>query len=227
MPIDMQTNQGHPISHYEYTIARNYLAERNLKQLVFARMKELDGWCPEDKASFMMDLVFNHRPEVIVEIGVWGGKSLIPMAEALKYNKRGIVYGIDPWKSEDSVVGQEGVNYDWWKAVDHVHVMEKFIARLNKYQLNDYVKVIRTTSEDAEPIDRIDLIHIDGNHSEETSILDVQKWVPLVRNGGFIIFDDLNWATTAEAVRWLDLHCHRVTTFHGDNVWGVWLKVTD
>lgn len=213
-----------PPSHYEYSIPQNFGAERTVKQLAFSRMKNLHGWCTNNKASVMMDLIFNHRPKVIVEVGIYGGKSLIPMAMALDYCKEGIIYGIDPWESSESVVGFMDANADWWGMLDHEMIMQDYLAKVREYKLEKYIRTLRTTSADAQPIDEIDLIHIDGNHSEDSAYFDVQKWIPLVKPGGFIIFDDVDWRTTDKAVDWLDKNCIRITTFHENNAWGIWLK---
>ncbi|MBI2810794.1 MAG: class I SAM-dependent methyltransferase [Candidatus Melainabacteria bacterium] len=52
-----------------------------------------------------MDYIFELKPERVVEIGVFGGKSLVPMACALRANQKGRIYGIDPWDNKESVRG--------------------------------------------------------------------------------------------------------------------------
>ncbi|NGX48228.1 MAG: hypothetical protein K1000chlam3_01618, partial [Chlamydiae bacterium] len=223
--IDLADIPWETSSHYEYSIQTDYSKQRQIKEQAYRMMDKLEGWCSRTKAMVLMDIIFNHRPKVVVEVGVYGGKSLIPVAYALKSLGEGIVYGIDPWKITDSVVGFDGANYDWWGMLDHEMIYRGFIKKVCEFQLGQYVKVIRSTSVEAAPIYDIDLIHIDGNHSEDSAYFDVQKWVPLVRDGGIIIFDDVDWATTRKAVDWLDEHCYRVTTFQGDNVWGLWIKI--
>jgi predicted O-methyltransferase YrrM len=69
-------------------------------------------WCSADKAVQLAALVIEHRPQVVVELGVWMGGSAIPMANAL-----GKLLAIDAWSTEASVAGQEGVNATWWQEV--------------------------------------------------------------------------------------------------------------
>lgn len=195
-----------------------------LKHMVYHAMDQLEGWCPRSKASVMMDLVLLMKPETVVEIGVFGGKSLVPMAFAMRENKRGMAYGIDPWMTSASVEGMTGINADWWGSIDHEMIMIGLESKMYQFGLENYMKLIRATSEDAEPIYNIDILHIDGNHSEETSMVDVLKWVPLVRKGGVIIFDDLNWDTTGKAVQYLNKHCVKLAELKGDNIWGIWVK---
>jgi len=40
----------------------------------------------------------------------------------------------------------------------------------------------------------ISLLHIDGNHAEQHAALDADRWTPHVAAGGWIIFDDYEWA---------------------------------
>ena len=237
--IDYYDMQNQPPSHYEYEITRNFKAEKQVKinvfremkyrkhgqqvkKKIFREMKDLEGWCTYEKASVLMDIIFEHRPDVVVEIGVWGGKSFIPMAAALQYLGKGMIYGIDPWKSEDSIVGFDDANTDWWSKVNHEKIKNGFLNKLHQLHLTDYSTIIEASSADAPLIGRIDMIHIDGNHSEASALYDVKKWVPHVKKGGYIIFDDVDWPTTAKAVKWLNEHCTHVSTYHG--MWGIWIK---
>jgi predicted O-methyltransferase YrrM len=164
------------------------------------------------------------RPETIVEIGVWGGKSLIPMARSLKELKQGKIYGIDPWESSASIEGMEDDDYEWWDKVDHKNILKGLMYKINQFMLKDQIELIKLTSEEAPEIQNIDILHIDGNHSEKSSMLDVNKWVPLVRKGGIIILDDLDWSTNDRAAQFLDDNCIRVAVYEETNIWGIWVK---
>lgn len=215
-----------PASHYERTILNENLntITQNTKNVSFTFMDHLEGWCTKNKASILIDLVFILRPNKIVEIGVWGGKSLIPMAQSLKQLGKGKIYGIDPWDSLASVEGMEGANYEWWGKVDHRLILMGLIEKIFQFQLNEQIELIKETSENAPIIEDIDILHIDGNHSEKSSMLDVNKWIPLVRKGGIIILDDMDWITNEKAVKFLDEHCIRVAAYQENNVWGIWMK---
>lgn len=200
------------------------MQKEQAKQEAFEVMDELDGWCTKTKASILIELIFISKAETVVEIGVWGGKSLIPMAFALKSLAKGKIYGVDPWCTDESAEGMTGAHKDWWSAVDHESIYQGLVTAIRKYKLGKHIELIRKSSEQADPIMNIDILHIDGNHSEKTSLYDVRKWVPLVKKGGFIIFDDTTWGTTDKAVAWLDKHCVRVANFREDNDWAIWVK---
>lgn len=201
-----------------------------LKARVLEWMAQLHGWCSPEKGHFLIDVVLKTRPQTVVEIGVWGGKSLIPMASALKENGEGIVFGIDPWDSKESVQWiTEDANRHFWECANHEWVFQHLNQKIDEFALRDRIVLIKSTSEAAEPISGIDLLHIDGNHSQHTSYLDVVKWVPLVRPGGWILFDDMTWYengvyTTAKASEWLDANCHKLAEFTDICTWGVWIK---
>lgn len=213
-----------PKSHYEYVTQQVSANLPTLKSEVFKATEQLHGWCSNEKASILIDLIVAFKPQVVVEIGVFGGKSLIPMAFALRYNKQGKIYGVDPWDNIASAEGMDGVNLDWWISVDHDQILEDLEQKIDAFALKPQIELIRSTSENCRLIENIQILHIDGNHSEKTSYLDVIKWVPLVKSGGLVIFDDITWGTTKLATEWLDAHCTKVAEYHGDNVWGIWIK---
>lgn len=214
-----------PASHYEYVFPENQASiAEDTKNRAHRAMDELEGWCAKQKASILIDLILMLKPETVVEIGVFGGKSLVPMAYALRENGRGRVYGIDPWDSGESAEGMDGINHEYWSQVDHEGILRGLQEKILKFGLSNQIQLIRQTSEDAEPIENIDILHIDGNHSEQASYIDVIKWVPLVKKGGLIIFDDVNWSTTKMATQWLDQNCIKFSEFSGDNIWGIWVK---
>jgi predicted O-methyltransferase YrrM len=221
-----------PPSHYEVVLTKSKspLTIDQVKKQAFVYMSQLEGWCSNEKAAFLIDLIYENHPKVIVEIGVWGGKSLIPMAYALKTLKQGIIYGIDPWESKASVQWiTEDANKNFWDKVDHEKVFQGLVKKIDLFGLKKQISLVRSTSEAAPPIFGIDILHVDGNHSDYTSYLDVTKWVPLVNSGGWIILDDMTWNekgvyTVSRAVEWLDQNCIRFADFTDICQWGVWRK---
>ncbi len=214
-----------PPSHYERIAeSRDLTYQTTAKASALTAMASLEGWCSTNKASILMDFIFMLKPKTIVEIGVWGGKSLIPMAFALKANNQGKIYGIDPWDTQASIQGMEGQNKSWWGTVDHSQIYNGLTKQIELLKLNSQIELIKKTSKAAPAISSIDLLHIDGNHSDEASYLDVQKWVPLVAQGGLIVFDDINWKTTKRAVAYLNEHCTKLCEYKGENIWGIWIK---
>lgn len=219
-----------PESHFEYVAQQDQHAIAVLvKQQAFQAMRELEGWCAESKAAILIDLILASKPDIVVEIGVFGGKSLVPMAYALKNNGHGKAFGIDPWSSQESIQGMDEANKTWWHKLDHQAILNGLIAKINKFNLQNQITLIKATSKDAPAINDIDFLHIDGNHSEETSYFDVTKWVPLVKKGGIIVLDDVTWVingkqSQSKSLKYLDEHCTKQGQYSDGCDWAIWIK---
>lgn len=193
------------------------------KRFVGNNQKKWDGWCPKEKAHAMMDLVFEEKPLICVEIGVYGGSSIFPTAYALKQTGQGVVYAIDPWKNIECTMHtqEHDPNYFFWSKVDLQTVYKRFCLNLREFNLQKQCIVMRKTSVEAADfiLGPIDILHIDGNHSEESSFLDATLYLPKVRSGGYIWFDDINWFnidgefTTRKALDYLLNDCDVVKNY--------------
>lgn len=153
----------------------------------------LDGWCSQEKGAALAAMILSIRPAVTVEIGVFGGSSFIPMAMAHRFCGCGKVTGIDPWKAEESALGQTGENLEWWsKKINHAEVFRRFNSHLDELGLRPWVNILAMPSNAVTPPKVIDVLHIDGNHGPQ-AVVDVQRFSPHLRVGGFCIMDDLTW----------------------------------
>ncbi len=163
---------------------------------LFTQIAELvprcHGWASVEKAFTLASAVLALRPEIVIELGIWGGRSILPMGLACKEIGRGKVIGVDPWAAAASIQGQTQANVNWWGSQPHEKVYFDFIEKRGELGLNDVIDVQRMTSDYFEPPKRIDLAHFDGNHGPQ-ALKDAQKFGPLVRVGGLLFLDDLNW----------------------------------
>ena len=67
----------------------------------------------------------------------------------------------------------------------------------------------------------IEMLTIDGNHSELASCRDVRLYLPMVVSGGIVIADDTDWPTTQKAVEMLKAECD---TIGGDGHYTIFQK---
>jgi len=220
-----------PPIHYTHPALYASSLIQQIQRNAIGMMSLCEGWCSEQKGMFLVSLVFAIKPQTIVEIGVYGGKSLIPMAYTLQVNQMGgLIYGIDPWDSMESVKGLQQIEHlSFWENLDHQIILQRLKENIRNFSLEQQIILLQTTSENAPPIYGIDLLHIDGNHSEAMSYLDVIKWVPFVKRGGYIILDDMTWCdngtfTTRRSCEWLDANCKKFIEFTDTCKWGVWVK---
>jgi len=175
----------------------------------------MHGWCWLEKAVAMADLILETKARCVVEIGVFGGRSLVPQAMALKANgDGGVIYGIDPWRSQPCLDGHnDDANNDWWAKVPWNDVYLSCVAAMARGGVEDNCVLIRADSMQAGRHWRkasIDILHVDGNHSEEASTRDVEWWVDMVKPGGYIWVDDVNWTTTCKAIAYVADRCDAV-----------------
>jgi len=157
------------------------------------------GWATVEKAQMLATVIVCIQAKMVVEIGVWAGRSFVPMAMALKHNGSGKIVGIDPWSKAASTVGMTGENLKWWTEVDHDMIYKHFLNRLSFSGASSAAQIYRCRSDEVEhdQLPEIDLLHLDGNHSDESSCYDVFHFATKVRPGGFLFMDDIFWAKKA------------------------------
>ena len=172
----------------------------SLDDLIFQNLK-LDmvnylkgSWCSEEKINLLMDLIYIAKPEVCVEIGVITGSSALPVAATLKYSQYGTLTAIDAWSNEEATknMAYDDPNLHWWSQVDMDAAYQQFVYRLAEWGLAPYCDIIRDPSDvAADFIDEIDFLHLDGDYTENGSLLDVQLYLPKVKPGGYILLSNL------------------------------------
>jgi Methyltransferase domain len=171
-------------------------------------LPEGGAWCSLVRAQALASLVLALRPRRIVEIGCWMGGSAIPMLLALRYlhttiddetklplvpDAEGRLLTIDPWSPDASIRGLDDVNRKWWGNVDHDHAYRVFCERLGRHGVGGWCDIERKRSDDVAPFSVIDLLNVDGNHSEQ-AIRDVERFAPSVPVGGILALDDVGWS---------------------------------
>lgn len=177
-----------------------------------------EGWLTPERGIEMAELILETRPNTVVEIGVFGARSLVAQALALKENRYGKIYGIDPWKLEPAIEGENDANREWWtKNVNLNNIHNGAMGLIWQHQLDEYAVVIRAPSQycavifsgDSRVVFKreIEILNIDGCHSEVASCRDVEIYLPLVASGGWIWMDDCDWPTTKRAQSLIEREC--------------------
>lgn len=178
---------------------------------VVAKAMKLPGWCPADKAEWLYETACGlsqlvERP-VAAEIGVFGGRSLLPIAHGL--GEAGTTYAVDSWEASDTIVGVDAVHREHWEGQNLTPVRNAFFQALEDQGVANRVIVFQMTSDRAASRvrSRLHLLHVDGNHSKEQCERDFQLWVPKLVEGGILVVDDVespSWKGVDEALPWLD-----------------------
>lgn len=171
-------------------------------ELLLKEIPLMEGWLTSERAVEQYFLIRKAQPEVVVEIGVFGGRSLLPKALAVKANGHGKVFGVDPWKKQDATEGSNGsANDEWWNSVDLEKMHLITMQSIWHHALDDVVVIIRAASHHIPKLfmGGIDVLDIDGNHSEKASCRDVASYLPQLNSKGFVLMDDCDWKSTEKA----------------------------
>lgn len=143
---------------------------------------------------------FEHIPDFkrsikYLEIGVFCGGNALSVAESYARYDNSEIHCVDPWieYDEDGISAYDNMN----------NIYEQFNKNLDLSLHKEKFKIHRNFSHSIVPTfeDNIfDLIYIDGNHGVlnvlEDAIISFRK----LKNGGYMIFDDVDWRNTTQSM---------------------------
>ncbi len=167
---------------------------------------------------FAYDLVAVLQPRVLVELGVDRGESYFAFCQSVTENETGTrCFGVDTWRGDQHAGGYDETTFGQ-------------VSGHNRANYEAFSTLIRdsfdTAGEQFEP-ESIDILHIDGLHTETAVRHDFDSWLPKVRPGGVILFHDVDVHSRDFGVWkiWAELQKRgRSWTFHDGPGLGVWQK---
>jgi hypothetical protein len=192
---------------------------QRLDDVVNAIPMDFGGGSGLAKALASAELILRHDLSSYVEIGVYRGRSLLPIGAVFSYVARGSAVGIDPWEvgpatQQDvhlfppaaATVNQFVAGLDWDGMFSEVSRM------IDHMGLSQHCSVLRAKAADVTTLfaDRsVGLLHVDGNHDEAAVMADLANYLPKLAPNGFVILDDASWESVQAARRLLDAN-HRL-----------------
>lgn len=164
------------------------------------------GGCSVSKAYVMATLIRKFDMKTTADIGVYRGRSLFPQALAHARFTGGVVYGVDPWSAEEAREEDLGFVDDARKEeldrfieqTDWQAIYERVEALREELGYDGHCALLRKTSAEAasyfedEGIS-FDLVHVDGNHDTEKVVEDIELYMGRLRDGGFVVLDDISF----------------------------------
>ena len=190
-------------------------------------VESLHGWCTVEKAERLYQLIKESDSKLTVELGVFAGRSFIPMAIAHRDKQSGFAIGVDAWKAGVCIEGTNAeANNQYWKNVNYKEVYQSCINAIDQYDLKDYCDTLRMRSSQAGILfadNIIDVLHQDSNHNIETIIAELKLWSPKVKKGGYWIIDDCDWVEAVDGYKKIPDYGFQLVEDHIH--WQIWRKI--
>ncbi|RPG17993.1 MAG: class I SAM-dependent methyltransferase [Pelagibacteraceae bacterium TMED124] len=153
-----------------------FLGDSTLGFEIFEKLKKHElvaGESADGTRNLLFSIILSTRPKRVLEIGSHIGSASVVIGTALKSNKYGLAYHLEP---QD-------------------HYFEALSNVINEADLQDYSIPLQkySTDPDLNKIigNEIDLIFLDANHSYSYAVKDLEISTKLLANNGLILIDDV------------------------------------
>jgi predicted O-methyltransferase YrrM len=150
----------------------------------------------------------------VAEIGSWIGESTCYLATGLTGSEARL-YAVDRFSGYAGTL-EEQRGYEkkmtQWEVSDTKILFDKNVAH---FGLGGRVRAIiadsvAATHEFPEPAESLDLLFIDGDHSEESAQKDLNAWLGFVKPGGIVLFHDFSSLCGVPPVVWRAAQDHKL-----------------
>jgi Methyltransferase domain len=182
-----------------------------LQQAGLMRMVDaIPGSCGEEMMVAVAEAMRHAPAGDVVEIGAWWGRSAALLVWLARHYGVGKVLCVDPWLPDALAQGApmlDAANAER-DTEQALRIFEINLTPLAQGSLN-YIRATSVEGAAAYRSNRvvtteafgkteyagaIAMLHIDGNHAEPFVAADAETWTPLVVPGGWIVFEDYEWA---------------------------------
>jgi hypothetical protein len=177
-------------------------ARRDLEVVSASTTLDSGGGASPLKVFLLAELIVAQNLKRVVEIGVYRGRLFLPIGRLMALRGRGEIVGIDPYSAGAAVqrdVEREGIDLIAWpETIDWDGIHDEVVAGMERWQIGEHARLIRQRSEDSAGYFAdapIDLLHVDGNHDRDAVLADLDLYLPLVRDDGYLVMDDIAWPT--------------------------------
>ena len=131
---------------------------------------------------FAYDLVAQLRPRRLVELGTDRGESFFAFCQSALENETGTeCWAIDHWQGDTHAGSYDETTF-------------REVSAHQRARYAGFATLIRSTFDQA--LERfapgsVDLLHIDGHHTEAAARHDLDSWLPKLRPGGILLMHDV------------------------------------
>ena len=156
------------------------LPSQNFRPRVFG----VGAWT--DNLPFAYDAVAALRPKILVELGTDRGESYFTFCQSIAEHATGTrCFAVDTWRGDNHAGGYDETTF-------------AEVSAHNAQHYSAFSTLLRCTFDEAlerfEP-GTIDLLHLDGLHTEAAVRHDLEAWLPKLRAGGILLMHDISVRT--------------------------------
>jgi len=198
--------------HMQSKIIGTELPSRHFQPRIYG----VGAWT--DHLDFGYDLVALLQPKLVVELGVDRGESYFAFCQAVAETKLATrCFAVDTWRGDE-----HAGDYDETTFIQ--------VSAHNRAHYEAFSKLLRCSFDAALerfPTGNIDILHLDGLHTEAAVQHDLDSWMPKIRPGGILLLHDVNVRSRDFGVWkvWEELRrSGRSWTFNDGPGLGVWQK---
>jgi Methyltransferase domain len=170
---------------------------------------DLQGWNSDH--AYLAQAIDRHRPDIVVEVGVWKGASVVTMARRMReIGCNGVVIAVDTWLTSS----EHWLDPTSGPPVARMHgyplLYFTFLGNVVAEGLQDYVVPLPLDSINAFEVlwgrnIRPSVLHVDAAHDYASVSTDLEHWWKLLLPGGTLIADDYDpagkvWPSVGRAV---------------------------
>jgi predicted O-methyltransferase YrrM len=153
---------------------------------------DLGGWFTNVEAEVYRSLVSPIRSGVVVEVGVWKGRSISTILDICRTNRNRLV-AVDTWKPD---LGDPG--YQEAATRDILAIFRENLRLLGHTRTVEILQAASPHTRDHFSDRSIDLVFLDADHAYESVRRDIEAWLPKVARHGVLCGHDY---TTRPGVR--------------------------
>ncbi len=163
-----------------------------------------------------------------VEAGVYGGRSLLAVALALRDCDGGYALGIDPYSLDAATEGETDPEHlRWWRDGSGLpEAMQACEEAIVRHGLSRWCGLLRSPFEAAINVVNcnLSLVHVDGNHTAAVAMRDVRAAVSGLAHRGVLVLDDTDgdrWPGVQPARKWV---AARMKLMHRAETWEAYTR---
>lgn len=171
------------------------MINKNLFERYNKYLSQINGWLSIDFLDYLYEIEESHENNGIkgniLEIGVFLGKTFIPLSFLLKEEER--IVGVDCFNNQEVNVSKSGF-------LCHERRVEHNIKQVYLHKVKELnFKLIKGDSRTLKPEDYLNftdnklpyrLIHIDGGHDYDTCTIDLNNSSKILCKYGYLLIDD-------------------------------------